>query len=628
MKKLFTILLMILSSNNLNSQIEILHPPNWWIGFENQNLQLLVKGENISQYGVSINYPGVSIAQIHKADSPNYLFLDLIISSNTKAGTFKIRFNNGNEKIICDYNLDNKRNLNEQVNGFDSSDVIYLITPDRFANGNYSNDIINKLQENKIDRNDNYARHGGDFEGIINNMDYIKNMGFTSLWLNPVLINDMKEGSYHGYATTDYYTPDPRFGTMDDYLKFSEKAIENDIKIIKDIIVNHCGLYHWWMDDLPFKDWLNFQEIYLKSDDESIKKNTVYSNHRRTTIQDIYAADIDYRGMLDGWFVPTMPDLNQRNKFMSEYLIQNSIWWIETLNLSGIRQDTYPYAEKEFLSNWARRIMNEYPKFNIVGEEWSYNPLRIAYWQEGNNNKDGYESNLKSTMDFAMQKAISEGIFEEEKWDTGLIKIYENLSNDFYYSDPNSLLIFNDNHDMSRIFTQMKEDVSKTKMAISLMLVLPRIPQILYGTEILMEDSANPGDHGLIRTDFPGGWKNDKSNAFTSQNLEENQLEMQNYLRTLLNFRKNSKAIHKGKTLHYAPKNGVYLLSRKFNDESVIYIVNKNKVDVLLDTKRFDEIGIEGRELYDINSGKKYTWTGKINLENNKSIILSTKILN
>ena len=628
MKKLFTILLIILSSNNLNSQIEIVHPPNWWIGFENQNLQLLVKGENISQYGVSINYPGVSISQIHKADSPNYLFLDLIISSNTKAGTFKIRFNNGNEKIIYDYNLDNKRNLNEQVNGFDSSDVIYLITPDRFANGNYSNDIINKLQENKIDRNDNYARHGGDFEGIINNMDYIKNMGFTSLWLNPVLINDMKEGSYHGYATTDYYTPDPRFGTMDDYLKFSEKAIENDIKIIKDIIVNHCGLYHWWMDDLPFKDWLNFQEIYLKSDDESIKKNTVYSNHRRTTIQDIYAADVDYRGMLDGWFVPTMPDLNQRNKFMSEYLIQNSIWWIETLNLSGIRQDTYPYAEKEFLSNWARRIMNEYPKFNIVGEEWSYNPLRIAYWQEGNNNKDGYESNLKSTMDFAMQKAISEGIFEEEKWDTGLIKIYENLSNDFYYSDPNSLLIFNDNHDMSRIFTQMKEDVSKTKMAISLMLVLPRIPQILYGTEILMEDSANPGDHGLIRTDFPGGWKNDKSNAFTSQNLEENQLEMQNYLRTLLNFRKNSKAIHKGKTLHYAPKNGIYLLSRKFNDESVIYIVNKNKVDVLLDTKRFDEIGIEGRELYDINSGKKYTWTGKINLENNKSIILSTKILN
>ena len=628
MKKFFTILLIILSSNNLNSQIEIVHPPNWWIGFENQNLQLLVKGENISQYGVSINYPGVSIAQIHKADSPNYLFLDLIISSNTKAGTFKIRFNNGNEKIIYDYNLENKRNLNGQVNGFDSSDVIYLITPDRFANGNYSNDIINKLQENKIDRNDNYARHGGDFEGIINNMDYIKNMGFTSLWLNPVLINDMKEGSYHGYATTDYYTPDPRFGTMDDYLKFSEKAIENDIKIIKDIIVNHCGLYHWWMDDLPFKDWLNFQEIYLKSDDESIKKNTVYSNHRRTTIQDIYAADIDYRGMLDGWFVPTMPDLNQRNKFMSEYLIQNSIWWIETLNLSGIRQDTYPYAEKEFLSNWARRIMNEYPKFNIVGEEWSYNPLRIAYWQEGNNNKDGYESNLKSTMDFAMQKAISEGIFEEEKWDTGLIKIYENLSNDFYYSDPNSLLIFNDNHDMSRIFTQMKEDVSKTKMAISLMLVLPRIPQILYGTEILMEDSANPGDHGLIRTDFPGGWKNDKSNAFTSQNLNENQLEMQNYLRTLLNFRKNSNAIHKGKTLHYAPKNGVYLLSRIFNDESVIYIVNKNKVDVLLDTKRFDEIGIEGKELYDINSGKKYTWTGKISLENNKSIILSNKKLN
>ena len=449
-------------------------------------------------------------------------------------------------------------------------------------------------------------------------------MGFTSIWLNPVLINDMKKGSYHGYATTDYYTVDPRFGTLDEYIELSKKASKKNIKIIKDIIVNHCGLYHWWMDDLPFENWLNYQEVYLNSNEETIGKNTVYSNHRRSTIQDIYASELDYKGMLEGWFVPTMPDLNQKNQFMANYLIQNSIWWIETLNLAGIRQDTYPYADKGFLSDWAGRIMNEYPKFNIVGEEWSYNPIRIAYWQKDNKNKDGYESNLKSVMDFAMQKAIFEGINEEENWNTGLIKIYENLANDFHYNDPNSLLIFNDNHDMSRIFTQMKENINQTKMAMSIMLVLPRIPQVLYGTEILMQDSANPGDHGLIRTDFPGGWSDDNQNAFTGKNLNEEQLDMQNYLKVLLNFRKNNSAIHKGRTMHYAPSNGIYLLARMNNHEKVLIIINKNKKDIKIDTDRFYELGLKGKELTNIHSGEKYLWSNRITIPKYTSIILTT----
>ena len=625
MKKLFTIFFIILSVNNLNSQIDIVHPPNWWIGFENQELQILVKGEKISNYDVSIDYPGINLKQIHKADSPNYLFIDLNISHKTKPGTFRIKFKNENGDLIHYYKLDNKRVLKEQNNGFDSSDVVYLITPDRFANGDYSNDIVKGLKEDRINREDNYARHGGDLKGITKNMEYINEMGFTALWLNPVLINDMKEGSYHGYATTDYYTIDPRFGTLSDYLDFSERAKKNNIKLIKDIIVNHCGLYHWWMEDLPFNDWLNYQEIYLKSNDETIEKNTVYSNHRRSTIQDTYAAEVDYRGMLDGWFVPTMPDLNQRNEFMAEYLIQNSIWWIETLNLSGIRQDTYPYAEKEFLSDWAGRIMEEYPKFNIVGEEWSYNPIRIAYWQDGMNNKDGYKSNLKSTMDFAMQKAIFEGISENENWNTGLIKIYESLSNDFYYEDPESLLVFNDNHDMSRIYTQMKEDISKTKMAVGLMLILPRIPQILYGTEILMQDTAKPGDHGLIRSDFPGGWDNDETNAFTGKNLKKDQLEMQNYLKTVLNFRKKSKAIHSGKTLHYAPINGIYVISRKNDDETVLCIINKNNFDKELNLDRFHELKINNTILTEIYTGEKFIWKDKITLKKNSSIILTNK---
>ena len=624
MKKLFTIFFLILFNLHSTSQIDKVHPPNWWIGHKNPNLQLLIKAEKINDYKVNINYPGVKITNIHNADSPNYIFLDLEISDKAKEGSFLITFTKENKTLSYSYKLRKKRSLEDQSNGFDSSDAIYLITPDRFANGNYENDIIDFLKERKIDRANNHARHGGDLKGIFENISYIKNMGFTSLWLNPVLINDMKEGSYHGYATTDYYSVDPRFGSMKEYIELSLELKKNNIKLIKDIIVNHCGLYHWWMDDLPFKDWLNFQENYLKSNDKTIEKNTVYSNHRRTTIQDIYASKSDYRGMLDGWFVPTMPDLNQKNKFLANYLIQNSLWWIETLNLSGIRQDTYPYAEKEFMSEWAGRIMSEYPKFNIVGEEWSYNPIRIAYWQDGNNNKDGYKSNLKSTMDFAMQKAIQEGILEEEAWNTGLIKIYENLANDFYYSNPESLLIFNDNHDMSRIHTQMKKDITKTKMAIGLMLVLPRIPQLLYGTEILMEDSSNPGDHGLIRSDFPGGWDNDKINAFSKQNLTDDQIEMQEYLKVLLNFRKKSKAIHIGNTIHFAPKNGVYLLQRRFNDEIVIFIINKNKNDVRLSNDRFSELNLNNFVFSDIHSGKKFSFSKTLKLKSNSSYILKS----
>jgi glycosidase len=624
MKKLFTIFFLILFNLHSTSQIDRVHPPNWWIGHKNPNLQLLIKAEKINDYKVNINYPGVKITNIHNADSPNYIFLDLEISDKAKEGSFIITFTKENKTLSYSYKLRKKRSLEDQSNGFDSSDAIYLITPDRFANGNYENDIIDFLKERKIDRANNYARHGGDLKGIFENISYIKNMGFTSLWLNPVLINDMKEGSYHGYATTDYYSVDPRFGSMKEYIELSLELKKNNIKLIKDIIVNHCGLYHWWMDDLPFKDWLNFQENYLKSNDKTIEKNTVYSNHRRTTIQDIYASKSDYRGMLDGWFVPTMPDLNQKNKFLANYLIQNSLWWIETLNLSGIRQDTYPYAEKEFMSEWAGRIMSEYPKFNIVGEEWSYNPIRIAYWQDGNNNKDGYKSNLKSTMDFAMQKAIQEGILEEEAWNTGLIKIYENLANDFYYSNPESLLIFNDNHDMSRIHTQMKKDITKTKMAIGLMLVLPRIPQLLYGTEILMEDSSNPGDHGLIRSDFPGGWDNDKINAFSKQNLTDDQIEMQEYLKVLLNFRKKSKAIHIGNTIHFAPKNGVYLLQRRYNDEIVIFIINKNKNDVRLSNDRFSELNLNNIVFSDIHSGKKFSFSKTLKLKSNSSYILKS----
>ena len=320
-----------------------------------------------------------------------------------------------------------------------------------------------------------------------------------------------------------------------------------------------------------------------------------------------------------------MPDLNQRNPFMAQYIIQNSIWWIETLGLGGIRQDTYPYPDKDFMSDWAGAIMNEYPNFSIVGEEWSYNPLLVGYWQTGANNKDGYESNLKSTMDFPMQKSIIDGINENESWDKGLVKLYEGLANDFNYATPKDIMVFLDNHDKSRLFTEVKEDFTKAKMALSYMLMLPRIPQIYYGTEILMDDTANPGDHGLIRTDFPGGWKDDKVNAFTGEGLTSAQKEMQSFTKKVLNYRKNSEAIQDGKTIHFAPFSGTYFLFRTKNDETIVHIINKNEKPITLDLKRYEEVGLEGKTLKNIITGEDFIWRDSIQLNEKGSIILTTK---
>ncbi|WP_298900594.1 glycoside hydrolase family 13 protein [uncultured Psychroserpens sp.] len=616
------------------NDIDRIEPPNWWVGFENEQLQLLVKHDNIGGYTPSISYEGVTIEKVTKGDiSNNYLFIDLLISEDTKAGTFNIRFNDdkGNE-LIHTYQLKTRLKPAEDFIGFDSSDAIYLITPDRFANANPNNDTpIAKegqvaLLENTIDRSDSYARHGGDIEGIITNLDYISDLGFTAIWPQPMLINDMKEGSYHGYAITDLYKIDPRFGTLDDYQELSKKLKDKGMKLIMDQIANHCGLEHWWMKDLPFKDWINLQENYEKNKDNWDWRTTTHSNHRRTSNQDIYAAQHDKDGNSKGWFVSAMPDLNQRNPFMAKYIIQNSIWWIETAQLDGIRQDTYPYPDKDFMSDWAGAIMTEYPNFNIVGEEWSYNPLLIGYWQEGANNRDGYDSNLKSTMDFAMQAKVVEALNEDESWDKGLVKIYEGLANDFHYANPKSIMIFPGNHDMSRIFTQLKGDVNNTKMAVATYAMMPRILQMYYGTEILMDDFEKPGDHGLIRTDYPGGWQGDSVNAFTGEGLSSQQKDMQAFVKNLLHYRKNSKAIHDGKTVHFSPFMGTYFLFRTLGDETVVLIINKNEEPITIDLKRYAEIGLQGKTLKNIISGDTFVWGDNIELRSKGPLLLTTKL--
>jgi len=581
------------------------------------SLQLMVHAPEIGNYTVHINSSEVALIKLTKADSPNYLFIDLDVI-NTPAGGFTLVFKNDEKEIRVPYEL-RERSHAGQIMGFDSSDVIYLITPDRFANGKPDNDIVNGMKETRLDRTHDYARHGGDIQGITKHLDYISEMGFTAIWSSPLLDNNMEEQSYHGYAITDYYKVDPRFGTLESYKALTREAANRGLKIIMDQVANHCGLGHWWMADLPFDDWINDQAQYMNG------KQTLKTNHRRTTNQDIYASDEDKRRMSKGWFVSAMPDLNQDNSYMATYIIQNSLWWIETLGLGGIRQDTYPYPEKTFMAAWAKRIMAEYPNFSIVGEEWSYNPLLVAYWQHGSINKDGYQSHLKSTMDFPLQKALIEALNEEENWNSGLIKLYQALSNDFAYADPGAMMLFGDNHDMDRLFTQLGEDALATKMALSFILASPRTPQIYYGTEVLLSNSAKRGDHGLIRTDFPGGWSGDQVNAFTGKNMTPEQLSMQSFLRKVLNFRKSSVAIHRGKTVHFSPENGIYTLFRYTEDEMVMLVLNKNEIPVSLDLRRFDELGIRGAKADNLLSGEAIIMEDRLLLRERGPVLLSLK---
>ncbi|MGB3008511.1 MAG: glycoside hydrolase family 13 protein [Chitinophagaceae bacterium] len=566
---------------------------NWWVGMKDQNLQLLVYGENISELTPQIKYPGVVIKKINKADSKNYLFLDLLIAKNTKPGSFDIQFRKENE-LTCSqsFSLLPRSFKPREMKGFSAPDVIYLITPDRFVNGDKSNDIIKGMLETTIDRKDGGGRHGGDIRGMIKSLDYIAEMGYTAIWPTPLLENNMRRNSYHGYAITDHYKVDPRFGTMDDYKELAVKARQKGLKLIFDGVANHTGSNYWWMQDLPYKNWLNFPET---------KQVT---NHRRTVNMDPYAADYDKIIMTRGWFVTSMPDLNHQNPFLANYLIQNNIWWIETLGLSGIRQDTYPYSEKEFLKKWSCRIMSEYPAFSIVGEEWSYNPAIAAYWQQGQTNKDGYTNCLKSSMDFPLQVKLTEALTEPETWDKGLVKIYEALANDFIYNRPNDLLIFGDNHDMDRLFTQLNKDVDLMQIALTYLLTMRGIPQLYYGTEVLLDNTGFPGHHGVIRSDFPGGWEKDTANTFTKQNLSANQLRMQQFLKKVLNWRKNKAVIHSGKTMHFAPDHGTYVYCRYNDKETVMVLINKNNAETTIKTERFAEIIKTKKTGIDILNGK------------------------
>lgn len=610
---LFSLMLLWLTGLLAEAQVHRVEPPNWWAGMQHPALQLMVYGDHIADSRVHLTYPGVSLVSVESVENPNYLFINLQIDEDTRPGTFTIEFTDSDGAASTyAYQLKERNPGSAEREGFNNSDVMYLLMPDRFANGDPGNDIVPGMREDIVDRTDKTGLHGGDLRGIIDHLDYIHEMGFTAVWFNPFLENNMDRTSYHGYSTTDFYKVDPRYGSNEQFRELTSIAAEMDIKIIMDMIFNHIGSRHWWMEDLPTGDWINGYPDFT------------ISSHVRTVNQDRYASEYDRKRMVDGWFVPSMPDLNQRNKFLANYLIQNSIWWIEYAGLAGIRMDTYPYPDKEMMAEWNKRVLKEYPDFNIVGEEWSLNPGLVSYWQKGQTNHDGYDGEIPSMMDFPLQSALSESLTEEEGWNTGWKKLYDALANDFLYPDPNNLVIFPDNHDMPRFFMQVGMDTDLYKLGIIYILTTRGIPQIFYGSEVLMTHEES-NHHGHIRKDFPGGWAGDDVNAFTGQGLTEDQQEIQEFFRKLLNWRKQHVVIHTGRLIHYVPENGVYVYGRYNDQNRVMVLLNKTGEKARLDPVRFRELIGQSTSGTDVITGAEVDLTGKIIVPAKTGLVLELK---
>jgi len=595
----------------LSAQVDRVEPPYWWAGMKVPDLQLMIHGKDIAGSKISLDYPGVTIKRITHAENPNYIFLDLTLDLAVEPGSFNVILEKNGLKSRFSYELRKREEGSANREGFTNSDVIYLIVPDRFANGNTGNDNVMGYSD-KLNRNDNYGRHGGDIKGISEHVDYLRDMGFTALWPTPLLENAMKRASYHGYAITDFYKIDPRFGSNEDYFALSRKLHEEGIKLIQDMVFNHCGSEHWWMKDQPFSDWINYYP------------EIVITNHQRTTNQDPYASDYDKTLMSDGWFVSAMPDLNQKNPFMECYLIQNSIWWIESAGLAGIRMDTYPYPDKQAMANWTKRILTEYPGFNIVGEEWSYNPAIVSYWQKDQQNRDHYVSYLPSLMDFPMQSALYKALTQAEGWGSGWNVLYETQALDFQYPHPDNLVVLTDNHDMARFFMQLEKDTALYNLGIAWLLTTRGIPQIYYGSEILM-DHPETNEHGDIRKDFPGGWENDPASAFSGEGLSSAQAKEQAYFKTLLNWRKNNPVIHSGKLMHFAPDKGCYVYFRYNEEARVMIILNKNKENTSLPLERYAEMLHSYPSGTDVLTGKTYSLGNELVIPAQTALILELK---
>ena len=593
-------------------RIDHLEPPSWWVGMKHGPLQLMVHGEQIADLTPSLSYPGLAIKEVIRVASRNYLFIDLEISQEALPGEFLLRFTQKGQTVLSQpYRLDARAKDSAQRRGFGPADAIYLIVPDRFANGDQNNDSVTPLKE-KANRADPAGRHGGDLQGIGAHLDYVAGMGFTQIWSTPLTENNQPEASYHGYASTNLYQVDARFGSNEEYRDLVDKAKHKGLGFIQDVVLNHIGSGHWWMKDLPSADWLNFQDKF------------VVTNHKRTTIQDPHASLADRKRFSNGWFVESMPDLNQRNPLLANYLIQNNLWWIEYAGLSGFRVDTYPYSDPLFLSRWSQRIIDEYPNFNMVGEEWTSNPAIVSYWQKGKVNSDHYLSYSPSMMDFPLYYALQEGLMGEDGDRTGLNVLYESLANDFQYPAPENLVIFDGNHDTNRIFSELAQDDGLYRMAMVYLATMRGIPQFTYGTEILMT-SPKQRDDGRVRADFPGGWPGDAVNAFSGRGLGKAQSQAQQFLRRLLTWRKGASAIHGGKLMHFVPEQGTYVYFRYDGTKRVMVVFNKNLKPATLELSRFHEMLTPQSAGTDVFSGQRFSLSQTLTLPARSAMILEVE---
>ena len=588
-------------------------PPFWYAGMKNPELQLMVYGEGIAQSTVSVNYPGVNISSTVKLESDNYLIVYLSLAQDVKPGQMSLTFTQGKKKLTQSYEIKARDMKPCERMGFDASDALYLLMPDRFANGNPDNDQIAGLAPYKVDRNDPNARHGGDLAGIEKHLDYFTDLGVTALWFTPVLENNMEGGSYHGYATTDYYKVDPRFGTNEEYKSLIAKAHKKDIKMVMDMIFNHCGFGHVWIKDMPSQDWFN------NPDHEN---NFVQTSFALPPMVDPYASKQDFHLMSDGWFVKPMPDLNQRNPHVYRYLVQNSFWWIEYSGIDGIRMDTYPYADYAAMSNWMKELNEEYPNYNVVGETWVTEPAYTAWWQKDSKLSAPLNSNLKSVMDFSFYDKINAAKAENTtNWGAGLNRIYNNFVYDFLYPNPAMVLAFYENHDTDR-FLGEGQNLDQLKQAVTILLTTRRIPQLYYGTEVMMNGVKAKSD-GYVRKDFPGGWEGDTQNAFTVSGRNPLQNESYNFYRTLLKWRKGNDIIAKGDMVQFAPQYGVYVYARQYKGETVLVMLNGTDNEVNLPLKYYKEILENQKQGKDIITGKTVLFNDELKMSAREVLVVS-----
>ncbi len=609
---MLTSLVLLAASAGASPIVNSIEPPYWWTGMRNDTLQLMVSGPGVGNASVSTDYPGVTLLQDVTLDNPDYKFLYFKISPETKPGEMALNFKLGKKKQTVDYALRERSKAGEDHQGFDASDVLYLLMPDRFAQGKAASDDPYEGLKYKAqpDRNNPNARHGGNIQGVIDHLDYLQDLGVTAIWVCPVLENDMRGGSYHGYATTNYYRIDPRFGTNEEWQLLIAEAQKRGMKVVMDMIFNHSGSEHPWMQSMPSKDWYNHPE------------GDVLTNFRLTTVHDPYVSDFDKDATVNGWFVREMPDLNQRNPHVMKYLTQNSIWWVESSGINGIRMDTYPYADMNGMASWAKDVMTEYPNFNIVGECWYGNEGGSAFWQKGSRLNDT-ETELPTVMDFKLSIDGRKYFNDETTPWTGLNGLYDHLSMDFLFPDPQKILTFLDNHDTDRFLLTEPENLDSWKQAVTFLLTSRGIPQIYYGTELLMNGSKE-GSDGYIRLDFPGGFPGDKVNAFEASGRTPLQNEAWDYLSGLLRWRRDvaNDVIAKGTLKHFMPINCAYVYERRLGDKSVIVMINGTDETLDLPADRYSEILPAGSTWTVAPSGQPFAIGADISLSPRQTLVI------